>query len=251
MFYTIQTATKVGGRVWVGGEEAACMRRMQCMQCMRRSGCAAASAGARTPLVPERSRAVGSSGPHSPPPPHLTPPPKKTQAMVEGDVERPSWLNSSVHLYNTFAAWGDLLTSHRSFSRRAERMSSAMVFVYVCYIQLCRHMNGQYPYPFLRNLRQPHGFIGTVAVALLLFAGAFRVGQAINRRVRAVSLSIAGHGDTITILATKESRELRTPSGRSGGGGGGFLRRNARLKSAAGSPGGSPDGSAASVSPTP
>jgi hypothetical protein len=157
-----------------------------------------------------------------------------TKAMVEGDVERPPWLNVSVHLYNTAAAWGDLLTSHRSFSRTSERLSSVLVLLYVCYIQLCRHMNGQYPYPFLRNLKQPHGFIGTVTVALLLFAGAFRVGQAINRRVRAVTLSIAGHGDTITIRATKSGD---TP--RAGGGGHGHshayavVRRRGARKSGA------------------
>ena len=57
-------------------------------------------------------------------------------------MERPPWLNSSVHLYNTAAAWGDLLTSHRSFSRRSERMSSVMIVVYLAYLQLCRYMNG-------------------------------------------------------------------------------------------------------------
>lgn len=126
-----------------------------------------------------------------------------TKSLVEGGVDRPPWLNSSVHLYNSAAAWADLLTSHRTFSRSSERLSSVLVFAYLCYIQLCRHMNGRYPYPFLRNLKQPHGFIGTAAAGLLLFAGAFRVGKAINRRVRAVSLSIAGDRDAITIRATK------------------------------------------------
>ena len=141
-----------------------------------------------------------------------------TRALVEGDAERPPWLNASVHLYNAAAAWGDLLTAHRTFSARSERVSSALVFAYVCYIQLCRHMNGQYPYPFLRNLRQPHGFVGTLAAGLTLFAGAFRVGKALNRRVRAVSLSIAaaGDGDTIEIVAAKAAAR-----GKRGGGGGG------------------------------
>jgi hypothetical protein len=55
----------------------------------------------------------------------------------------------------------------------------------------------------MRNLKEPHGFLGTAASGLLLFAGAFRVGKAINRRVRAVSLSIAGDSGTITICAAK------------------------------------------------
>lgn len=126
-----------------------------------------------------------------------------TKSMVEGGVERPPWLNVTVHLFNTLVAWADMVTAHRSFSRSSERLSSVLVFMYICYIQLCKQMNGHYPYPFLRNLRQPHGFIGTVVTGLLLFAGAFRVGKAINRRVRAITLFIAGHGDTITIQATK------------------------------------------------
>jgi hypothetical protein len=65
-----------------------------------------------------------------------------TKKVVEGDVERPYWLNSSVHLYNTFAAWGDLLTAHRSFSQRSERMSTAITLAYLCYMLLCKHMNG-------------------------------------------------------------------------------------------------------------
>lgn len=195
-----------------------------------------------------------------------------------GDVERPHWLNASVHLYNTAAAWGDLVTSRRTFSKSSEKLSSVLVFGYLCYIQLCRHMNGcvyvmstgvcgcacgrrparpaaamgrsgagagagpaplrsapsvrrlrpshivaprrtpplpprrHYPYPFLRNLKQPHGFIGTATAGLLLFAGAFRVGKAINRRVRAVSLTIAGDSDAITIRAAKaEAHAARPP----------------------------------------
>lgn len=141
-----------------------------------------------------------------------------TRSMVEGDVERPPWLNVSVHLYNTVVVWADLLTSHRTFSRTSERMSSGLVLAYTCYLQLCCHMNGRYPYPFMRNLKQPHGFIGTVATGMLLFAGAFRVGKAINRRVRAVTLSIGGDSDVITIRATKADALVRRAPRRSASG---------------------------------
>ncbi|KAI8463301.1 MAG: FAR-17a/AIG1-like protein-domain-containing protein [Monoraphidium minutum] len=128
-----------------------------------------------------------------------------TNKVVEGDTERPPWLNASVHLYNSLAVWADLLTSHRSFSASSERLSSVLTATYICYLQLCRQMNGQYPYPFLRNMPEPYGFIGTAGSGLIIFAGAFRVGKAMNRGVRALSLSIDGRGDTITIRATKSS----------------------------------------------
>jgi len=114
-------------------------------------------------------------------------------------VYRPFWLHPSVHTLNIVAAWVDLLTSHRTFSRTAERLSSVLVLIYLSYIQLCRYMNGKYPYPFLRNLKHPHEFVGTLVVALLLFAGAFRVGSAINTHVRALTVAMGtGTGDTIT-----------------------------------------------------
>ena len=62
---------------------------------------------------------------------------------------------------------------------------------------------------------------------MLLFAGAFRVGRAINRRVRAVTLSIAEEGDTITIQATKSGSQRGSGAGRwarfSGSGGGAYV----------------------------
>lgn len=40
-----------------------------------------------------------------------------------------------------------------------------------------------YPYPFLNKLPEPQGLLATIAAALLLFAGAFRVGKALSVRV--------------------------------------------------------------------
>ena len=56
---------------------------------------------------------------------------------------RPPWLHPTMHMLNAAAAWGDLaVAARRSFSCRSERLSAALVAAYLCFIQLCCHMNG-------------------------------------------------------------------------------------------------------------
>lgn len=56
---------------------------------------------------------------------------------------RPPWLHPTVHVINAAAAWGDMMAAPvRSFSDRSERMSAALVALYLCWLQLCSHMNG-------------------------------------------------------------------------------------------------------------
>lgn len=115
-----------------------------------------------------------------------------TKMAVEGGhVQRPPWLDVSVHAFNTLVAWADLLTSdRRSFSRRSERLSTLLVGAYLGYLMLCRRMNGRFPYPILNALSYPWGFSALVASGLALFVAAFRAGKLLNRRLRHVSLSI-------------------------------------------------------------
>lgn len=115
-----------------------------------------------------------------------------TKLAVEGgNVQRPPWLDVSVHAFNTMVAWADLITSdRRTFSQTSERLSSVLVTVYLFYLMLCRHMNGRFPYPILNALSYPWGFMGLICSGLLLFVVAFRAGKVINRQLRHVSLSI-------------------------------------------------------------
>jgi hypothetical protein len=116
-----------------------------------------------------------------------------TKLAVEGGhIQRPPWLDLSVHAFNTLVAWVDLLNSnHRTFSKTSERLSSVLVMVYLCYILVCRHMNGRFPYPFLNAMPMPVGFLAITCAGLALFAGAFRLGKLINTKLRTVSLSIS------------------------------------------------------------
>jgi hypothetical protein len=115
-----------------------------------------------------------------------------TKLAVEGGhVQRPPWLDVSVHAFNTLVAWADLMTSERrTFSRTSERLSTVLVAAYLGYLMLCRHMNGRFPYPILNALSYPWGFASLIAAGLALFVAAFRAGKLMNRKLRHVSLSI-------------------------------------------------------------
>lgn len=115
-----------------------------------------------------------------------------TKMAVEGgNVQRPPWLDVSVHAFNTMVAWADLISSdRRTFSRTSERLSCVLVMVYLAYLMLCRHMNGRFPYPILNALSWPWGCLGLVLCGLALFVLAFRAGKLMNRKLRHISLSI-------------------------------------------------------------
>jgi hypothetical protein len=115
-----------------------------------------------------------------------------TKLAVEGGhVQRPPWLDVSVHAFNTLTAWADLISSdRRTFSRTSERLSSVLVVVYLSYLMLCRHMNGRFPYPILNALSYPWGFSGLILAGLCIFVLAFRAGKLMNRKLRHINLSI-------------------------------------------------------------
>jgi hypothetical protein len=115
-----------------------------------------------------------------------------TKMAVEGGhVQRPPWLDVSVHAFNTLTAWADLITSdRRNFSRTSERLSSVLVVVYLSYLMLCRHMNGRFPYPILNALSYPWGFSGLILAGLCIFVLAFRAGKLMNKKLRHINLSI-------------------------------------------------------------
>eukprot|EP00879_Flechtneria_rotunda_P001321 GHRR01001471.1.p1 GENE.GHRR01001471.1~~GHRR01001471.1.p1 ORF type:complete len:276 (+),score=55.94 GHRR01001471.1:235-1062(+) len=115
-----------------------------------------------------------------------------TKMAVEGGhVQRPPWLDVSVHAFNTLVAWADLITSdRRTFSRTSERLSSVLVLFYLSYLMLCHHMNGRFPYPILNALSYPWGVCGLICSGLVLFMVAFRAGKLMNRKLRHISLSI-------------------------------------------------------------
>jgi hypothetical protein len=115
-----------------------------------------------------------------------------TKMAVEGgNVQRPPWLDVTVHAFNTMVAWADLISSdRRTFSRTSERLSCVLVMMYLAYLMLCRHMNGRFPYPILNALSWPWGCLALVLSGLALFVLAFRAGKLMNRRLRHISLSI-------------------------------------------------------------
>lgn len=78
-------------------------------------------------------------------------------ALVEGgQIQRPAWLGFSVHVFNSLVAWADILCAHpRSFSKTSGRLSVGIVAFYTCWILICSHFNGAFPYPILNQLPWP------------------------------------------------------------------------------------------------
>lgn len=109
---------------------------------------------------------------------------------VEGaHIDRPPWLDASVHRLNAAAAWFDvaLLTPRggRSFSRSGERLSALLVALYCSVLAASRFLNGSFPYPFMNAMRQPHGYLVVCGGGMIIFGSAFKLGRAIAGGIRA------------------------------------------------------------------
>jgi hypothetical protein len=68
-----------------------------------------------------------------------------SQGCVEGgEIERPVWLDVSVHLANTAVAWVDLLiVEQRSFCGRSRHLAAMLAVVYCAWLLLVRQINGK------------------------------------------------------------------------------------------------------------
>jgi hypothetical protein len=109
---------------------------------------------------------------------------------VEGaHLDRPPWLDASVHRLNSLAVWVDvaLLSERgaRSFSRSGERLSIFLVALYCAVLASSKWLNGAFPYPFMNAMRQPSGFLIVCGGGMVIFGAAFRVGRAVGRGLRA------------------------------------------------------------------
>jgi hypothetical protein len=109
---------------------------------------------------------------------------------VEGaHIDRPPWLDASVHRLNVAAAWLDVavLTPRggRSFSRSGERASALLASLYCALLLAARLLNGAFPYPFMNAMAQPKGYLVVCGVGLLIFVAAFKLGRLVAGGIRA------------------------------------------------------------------
>mmetsp|Transcript_14494 Transcript_14494/g.46086 ORF Transcript_14494/g.46086 Transcript_14494/m.46086 type:complete len:229 (+) Transcript_14494:60-746(+) len=107
------------------------------------------------------------------------------QKVVEGGkVERPPWLDFTVHVGNSVIACVDLILCKRSFSKLAEKLCLAIAASYLLWIMVVKEVTGIYPYPFLNKLPQPWGFVAFIIGSLLVFFGIFHGGRTVSRALR-------------------------------------------------------------------
>lgn len=132
-----------------------------------------------------------------------------TQGCVEGgEIERPPWLDVSVHLANTAVAWVDLLiVEQRSFCGRSRHLAAMLAVVYCAWLLLVRQINGKFPYPFLNKLPFPLGFIGLVATGLVLTLGIFQLGKFVRGLVDGKQGSDGGEAEAAHADGGKHKEE--------------------------------------------
>jgi len=173
--------------------------------------CGGASTLARKKLGFERSPLFRPPLPLKKPRTHTTPP--------SNLKDRPFWLDASVHRLNTLAAWADLAllsdAGARSFSRPGERLSAFLVALYCAVLASSKWLNGAFPYPFMNAMKQPGGFMVVCGGGMVIFGGAFRVGRAVGKGLRAAEDYFVCLEDGRAAAAKEQEQEQEQQQGRS------------------------------------
>lgn len=107
---------------------------------------------------------------------------KSTKGLVEGgQLQRPAWLNLTVHVANSVVAWVDLvIVEERSFQGSSRHLALVLAVAYCCWLLLVRQFFGKFPYPILNKLPFPAGFAGFVVLGFGVVLGAFQLGKTVK-----------------------------------------------------------------------
>lgn len=114
---------------------------------------------------------------------------RATQEAVEGGhIQRPFWLDFTVHYWNSLITLVDLAFSrNRTFSRRSQNIALSIAFFYIVWIHVVKMFNKSYPYPFLNKLPQPYGIIITSVVGTAICFFLFKLGELLQYRRKAIN----------------------------------------------------------------
>ena len=96
---------------------------------------------------------------------------KQFPSPIEGaSVERPPFLDFSVHALNFVFAWGDMLLSkNRTFSPRATYLGTICCISYTAWMLIIKIKTNIYPYPFIEKLPFPEGVVILNGIAYTVF----------------------------------------------------------------------------------
>ena len=108
-----------------------------------------------------------------------------TQGLVEGGaLNRPWWLDLSVHAGNAGVAWVDLvIVEERSFCGRSRHLALALALAYCGWLLLVRRHFKKFPYPIMNKLPFPAGYLGFAAAGVVTVALSFELGRFVKHRV--------------------------------------------------------------------
>ena len=104
---------------------------------------------------------------------------------IEGSiVDRPPFLNLSVHCFNACIGWLDLvITNNMSLSWNTNKATLVYGVVYTLWMQCIKEFTGRYPYPFLDKLPPVVGPIAIICLAFIAIAFFHTVGLKIRRKM--------------------------------------------------------------------
>ena len=107
---------------------------------------------------------------------------QRFDSPIEGShLDRPPYMNLSVHLFNAMIGWFDLLTtSNMNLCSVTIKYTYLYGLVYTVWMQFLKHYTGVFPYPFLDRL--PF-LVGPLAIIFTAFA-VLQVIFSMGRRVR-------------------------------------------------------------------
>eukprot|EP00212_Chloropicon_laureae_P003198 CAMPEP_0197485978 /NCGR_PEP_ID=MMETSP1311-20131121/893_1 /TAXON_ID=464262 /ORGANISM="Genus nov. species nov., Strain RCC856" /LENGTH=315 /DNA_ID=CAMNT_0043028817 /DNA_START=73 /DNA_END=1020 /DNA_ORIENTATION=- len=105
---------------------------------------------------------------------------------IEGAaLDRPPYLNLSVHLFNCLIGWADLfITNNMNLSGFVLKSTYVYGIVYTAWMQFIKGYTGKYPYPFLDKLPFPVGPIAVIAIATVAIGVICLVGAKIRKLVK-------------------------------------------------------------------
>lgn len=122
-----------------------------------------------------------------------------TRGLVEGgQKDRPWWLASSVHLFNSVVAWVDLfIVEERNFCGKSRHLALFLGLMYTVWLLIVYKVFGKFPYPVLNKMPFPWGYIMFSSVGIAANIIIFELGRFLKHYVPNYIISKSGRKKNI------------------------------------------------------
>lgn len=102
-----------------------------------------------------------------------------TNGLVEGGKEdRPWWLATSVHVFNSVVAWTDLfIVEERNFCGKSRHLAMTFGLLYTAWLLVVYKVFGKFPYPVMNQIPFPWGYLSFTMVGVIANITIFELGR--------------------------------------------------------------------------